>query len=73
MESDARNIGRKPNATRFLPDFCRPAMLFGVVLTGQLLVFTLALHSDNRFDGLLARLGPLIVFMLVLSLGPRAP
>lgn len=68
MEMSSKNVKTTRDRTSFLPDFCRMPIIGGVLLTGQLLGLTLALASYSTFDGFLARLGPLSLFMLALSL-----
>ncbi|MEA3274219.1 MAG: histidine kinase [Pseudomonadota bacterium] len=63
----------KPSTGRgFLPDFCRIPMVFGVVLTAQLLAILLVLASPNPVAEFWERLGPLSLYVQLISLTAAA-
>jgi two-component system sensor histidine kinase AlgZ len=62
--------GREPKG--FLPDFCRIPMVFGVLVTAELLAIMLALASPSPMEGFWERLGPLSLFIQLIALAGSA-
>lgn len=61
---------REPEEPRngFLPNFCRPSMIAGILLAAQLLAVTLTLATDSDPGAFLTRLFSLSLFALAISL-----
>lgn len=66
-------LPEKPSEPKgFLPDFCRIPMVFGVLLTAQLLAIALSLASPEPLTQFWERLGPLSLFIQVIALTSSA-
>lgn len=62
----------RPRPTGFLPDFCRIPLVFGVLLTAELLAILMALASSAPIAGFWERLGPLSLYIQVIALAGSA-
>ncbi len=66
--ADALPLPPAPRLRGFLPDFCRVPMVFGVLLTGQLLAVGMVLASPGPLSGFWERLGYLSLYVQIVAL-----
>jgi two-component system sensor histidine kinase AlgZ len=67
------DIAGEPQALQgFLPDFCRIPLVFGILLTGQLLAIVLVFASSGPIAVFWERLGPLSLYIQIIALGGAA-
>jgi two-component system sensor histidine kinase AlgZ len=62
----------RPGRLGFLPDFCRIPLVFGVLLTAELLAIVLALATPSPLAGFWERLGVISLYVQLIALGGSA-